>query len=198
MEGSDNAPLFSNCCSPRKPGDKFFPCAARGRTPRSHGCSQLRSLPADSWLRSPLAGASTASTGLLHCRNVAQLDTVCSICVMVQRCLCDGCTEGTGVASARQCMLSWDTPDGPIGAKCGLTRRPVEPAQSSVGGCCSFALRGWTERHRASGTGCAVSIRERERESERTTPHDSSHGHAALRACPICGCPIWDFLCVPA
>jgi len=26
MEGSDNAPLFSNCCSPRKPGDKFFPC----------------------------------------------------------------------------------------------------------------------------------------------------------------------------
>jgi len=26
MEGSDNAPLFSQCCSPRKPGDKFFPC----------------------------------------------------------------------------------------------------------------------------------------------------------------------------
>ncbi len=26
MEGSDNAPLFSNCCSPRKPGEKFFPC----------------------------------------------------------------------------------------------------------------------------------------------------------------------------
>ena len=26
MEGSNNAPLFSQCCSPRKPGDKFFPC----------------------------------------------------------------------------------------------------------------------------------------------------------------------------
>ena len=26
MEGSDNAPLFSQCCFPRKPGDKFFPC----------------------------------------------------------------------------------------------------------------------------------------------------------------------------
>ena len=26
MEGSDNAPLFSQCCHPRKPGDKFFPC----------------------------------------------------------------------------------------------------------------------------------------------------------------------------
>jgi hypothetical protein len=26
MEGSDDAPLFSQCCSPRKPGDKFFPC----------------------------------------------------------------------------------------------------------------------------------------------------------------------------
>ena len=26
MEGSDNAPLFSQCCYPRKPGDKFFPC----------------------------------------------------------------------------------------------------------------------------------------------------------------------------
>ncbi|KAL1528538.1 hypothetical protein AB1Y20_009881 [Prymnesium parvum] len=26
IEGSDNAPMFSNCCSPRKPGDKFFPC----------------------------------------------------------------------------------------------------------------------------------------------------------------------------
>ena len=25
MEGSDNAPLFSQCCHPRKPGDKFFP-----------------------------------------------------------------------------------------------------------------------------------------------------------------------------
>merc|ERR1719409_1740669 len=25
-EGSNNAPLFSQCCSPRKPGDKFFPC----------------------------------------------------------------------------------------------------------------------------------------------------------------------------
>jgi len=26
MEGSNNAPLFSQCCSARKPGDKFFPC----------------------------------------------------------------------------------------------------------------------------------------------------------------------------
>ena len=26
MEGSDDAPLFSQCCHPRKPGDKFFPC----------------------------------------------------------------------------------------------------------------------------------------------------------------------------
>ena len=26
MEGSNNAPLFSQCCYPRKPGDKFFPC----------------------------------------------------------------------------------------------------------------------------------------------------------------------------
>mmetsp|Transcript_16999 Transcript_16999/g.28375 ORF Transcript_16999/g.28375 Transcript_16999/m.28375 type:complete len:856 (-) Transcript_16999:413-2980(-) len=26
MEGSNNAPLFSQCCTPRKPGDKFFPC----------------------------------------------------------------------------------------------------------------------------------------------------------------------------
>ena len=26
MEGSNNAPLFSQCCHPRKPGDKFFPC----------------------------------------------------------------------------------------------------------------------------------------------------------------------------
>lgn len=26
MEGSNNAPLFSQCCSPRKAGDKFFPC----------------------------------------------------------------------------------------------------------------------------------------------------------------------------
>ena len=26
MEGSNNAPLFSQCCQARKPGDKFFPC----------------------------------------------------------------------------------------------------------------------------------------------------------------------------
>ena len=26
IEGSDDAPQFSQCCSPRKPGDKFFPC----------------------------------------------------------------------------------------------------------------------------------------------------------------------------
>jgi len=26
MEGSNNAPLFSQCCHARKPGDKFFPC----------------------------------------------------------------------------------------------------------------------------------------------------------------------------
>ena len=26
IEGSDDAPQFSQCCSPRKPGGKFFPC----------------------------------------------------------------------------------------------------------------------------------------------------------------------------
>ena len=38
MEGSDNAPLFSQCCSPRKPGDKFFPCV--------HGFDDPDPLPA--------------------------------------------------------------------------------------------------------------------------------------------------------
>ena len=41
MEGSDNAPLFSNCCSPRKPGDKFFPYAAL----ELQGCARLHSAP---------------------------------------------------------------------------------------------------------------------------------------------------------
>ena len=35
MEGSDNAPLFSQCCSPRKPGDKFFPCVHGFNGPRT-------------------------------------------------------------------------------------------------------------------------------------------------------------------
>ena len=38
MEGSDNAPLFSQCCHPRKPGDKFFPCL--------HGFDAPEALPA--------------------------------------------------------------------------------------------------------------------------------------------------------
>lgn len=38
MEGSNNAPLFSQCCSPRKPGDKFFPCL--------HGFEPPQPLPA--------------------------------------------------------------------------------------------------------------------------------------------------------
>ena len=38
MEGSNNAPLFSQCCSPRKPGDKFFPCV--------HGFDPPDALPA--------------------------------------------------------------------------------------------------------------------------------------------------------
>jgi len=38
MEGSNNAPLFSQCCSPRKPGDKFFPCM--------HGFDPPADLPA--------------------------------------------------------------------------------------------------------------------------------------------------------
>ncbi len=38
MEGSNNAPLFSNCCFPRKPGDKFFPCM--------HGFDPPDALPA--------------------------------------------------------------------------------------------------------------------------------------------------------
>ena len=25
-EGSDNAPLYSRCCTPWHPGEKFFPC----------------------------------------------------------------------------------------------------------------------------------------------------------------------------
>ena len=33
MEGSDNAPLFSQCCYPRKPGDKFFPVRAQRSRP---------------------------------------------------------------------------------------------------------------------------------------------------------------------
>ena len=37
MEGSDNAPLFSQCCHPRKPGDKFFPCV--------HGFDPPKALP---------------------------------------------------------------------------------------------------------------------------------------------------------
>ena len=38
MEGSNNAPLFSQCCHPRKPGDKFFPCL--------HGFDKPEVLPA--------------------------------------------------------------------------------------------------------------------------------------------------------
>ena len=38
MEGSNNAPLFSQCCHPRKPGDKFFPCL--------HGFDAPEALPA--------------------------------------------------------------------------------------------------------------------------------------------------------
>ena len=38
MEGSDDAPLFSQCCHPRKPGDKFFPCI--------HGFDPPPALPA--------------------------------------------------------------------------------------------------------------------------------------------------------
>ena len=52
MEGSDNAPLYSRCCTPWHPGEKFFPCATPP-VPLPH------SLPAPRFSISPMP----ASTG---------------------------------------------------------------------------------------------------------------------------------------